>query len=275
MKKLTLILSLIFICLCSFDVCAADSLSLKYPKTVSINTKASIKANMECSYKSSNPSILSVSKTGKITAKKPGVVKVTVVAKKNADLKRILTIRVDKKLVVTGDDKGYVYFNKAGLKKTLKCNLPCTFTSANKKVATISKNGVIRAISPGKAQITIKSKKYGNVRKIGVIVKGKQSPLEPDTTTDVPNEPSITPTRPEQDVCSHDFSVQTTASTCSSFGKTVSTCKKCGLTKTKTLEKTPHDFGDWVKGEENENYIKISRTCKICGHVQNGLDIKF
>lgn len=146
--------------------------------TIQLRTKVTVKGKNVTSktktynavnYKSSAPSVVAVSSTGKLTAKKNGTatitvssaanskkkatVKVTVKAgvgslKSTVNKKTSATIQVGKTAKITN-----AFSNVAkGAKKDV------TYTSSNKKVATVSSKGTITAKAPGTATITITPK---------------------------------------------------------------------------------------------------------------------
>lgn len=124
-------------------------------------------------YKSSNNAIATVSKDGIIKAKKSGTAVITIKIKQNTKEYKITTkIQVNKpyiKIVKKPSSsmkvgKTYILSCKAyGTGKSI------TYSSSNKKVLTIDKNGKIKAKKTGKAVITIKSGKY--VKKVTLKVR--------------------------------------------------------------------------------------------------------
>lgn len=116
-------------------------------------------------WKSSNPKIAAVnSKTGKITAKKPGTTYITVTMRSGASAS--CKIRVQKGVVKTKEIKvTYKKKIKAKSSYTLKISrTPVTandeliITSSNKEVLTVTNKSKIKAIKKGKSTITIKAK---------------------------------------------------------------------------------------------------------------------
>lgn len=130
------------------------------------------------SWKSSNKNIASVNSKGKITAKKTGKAKITVTTQKGATATVTITVQkkavkctkieVDKKNITLKVKKSY----QLKVTKTPVTTLEkVTYKSSNKKVATVSKNGKIKAKKAGKATITVKCGK--KTVKVKVIVKKK------------------------------------------------------------------------------------------------------
>ena len=146
-------------------------------KTLPIQLKKSVSAknlitdmdvsDYVVSLKTSNGKVAAVNnKTFKITAKKAGKAVITVTMKSGASSK--ITVNVKKGKVatnkITGVQKNITL--KKGKKLTLKPVLSpitstdkITYSSTNKKVATVSSKGVIKAVKKGKAKITVKAGK--------------------------------------------------------------------------------------------------------------------
>ena len=116
------------------------------------------------SYKSSNTKVATVDKKGKVTAKKTGKATITVTMKSGAKAK--YTVKVQKGKVTTKSLK--LNKSKCTLKKgktfTIKVTRnpitateKITYSSSNKKIATVDKKGKITAKKKGKATITVKT----------------------------------------------------------------------------------------------------------------------
>ena len=127
------------------------------PKTIYVKGTAQINALVENSkgattYKSSDKKVAKVSTKGKITALKKGMATITVT---NNDVSKSFKITVKnpklnktKKTLKKGDTFKLKITGKVGKQ---------TYTSNNKKVATVSKNGKITAKKKGNATITVKT----------------------------------------------------------------------------------------------------------------------
>ncbi|MCH5298570.1 MAG: Ig-like domain-containing protein [Ruminococcus sp.] len=127
------------------------------PKTLYVKGTAQINADVKngkgaTTYKSSNTKVAKVSTSGNITALKKGTATITV---SNNGVSKKFTIKVknpklnkSKKTLKTGKKFTLKIAGKVGKAK---------FTSNNKKVATVNKNGKITAKKKGKATITVKT----------------------------------------------------------------------------------------------------------------------
>lgn len=125
------------------------------------------KGDSVASWKSSKTSVVKVNSKGKLTAgKKTGSAKVTVTLK--SGLKKNVTVKVQKKKVST--TKISVPKKKISLKVGATYKLEpvrspvtsqekITYSSSDKKTATVSSKGVVKAKAPGTARITVKSGK--------------------------------------------------------------------------------------------------------------------
>lgn len=131
-------------------------------------------------WKSSNPKIASVSKNGKVTAKKKG--KTTITASiKGTKIKAGSRITVGTPVSKIKLNKKSVSL-KTGQKFTLKTtvspqkasNKKVTYESSNSKVATVNKKGVIRAVSVGMAKIRVTAAD-GSGKKASCTVKVTES----------------------------------------------------------------------------------------------------
>ena len=141
-------------------------LQLKKSTTVLKVTKMQT-GDKVASFTSSNSKIVTVHKTsGKLTAKKVGKAIITVKLKSGKSAKCVVTVQ--KTSVKT--TKIQVKPSSLKLKKGKKVKLATvltpltsqekvTFTSSNKKIATVSSRGVVTAKKAGKAKITAKSGK--------------------------------------------------------------------------------------------------------------------
>ena len=125
------------------------------------------KGDSVASWKSSNTKIVKVSQKGKITAqKKAGKAKITVTLK--SGFSKTISVTVQKKAVttskITGLKKNIILAK--GKSTTLKpTKQPFTsmekiiYSSSNKKVATVTSKGKVKAVNKGKCKITVKAGK--------------------------------------------------------------------------------------------------------------------
>lgn len=116
------------------------------------------------SWVSSNKNVVTVSKAGKIKGIKKGTayVTVTLVSKEKIKIKVTVQKSAVKTTAITGLKKNLTI--KKGKKETLTPVLKpitsvetITYTTSNKKVAAVSKKGIITAKAAGKAKITVKA----------------------------------------------------------------------------------------------------------------------
>ncbi len=133
------------------------------------------------SYKSSNKKIFTVNSSGKIKAKKKGTAKLTVTLASGK--KATAKVKVQKGTVkttkVTVNTSSLVLLK--GGKYTLRTSLTplttqqkVTYSSSNKKVATVSSKGVIKAKKKGTVSITVKS--GSRKKKVSVRVQTRSFP---------------------------------------------------------------------------------------------------
>lgn len=112
-------------------------------------------------YSSSNKKVATVSSKGVITAKKAGTAKITV---KSGSKKYVVTVTVPKTATTAINKVPSAISIKKGKTYTLKASrtpsnsdYAITYTSSNKKVATVDKKGKITGKKAGTAKITVKS----------------------------------------------------------------------------------------------------------------------
>lgn len=124
-------------------------------------------------YQTSKSSVATV-KNGKIKAKKKGSATITVTAANGTKATIVVKVKnKPKKVALKAKSKTL----KKGSTVTLKAKLPkgtasykMTWSSNNKKVATVTKNGQVKALKKGKAKITVKT---FNGKKATCIIKVK------------------------------------------------------------------------------------------------------
>ncbi len=153
----------------------ASKVTLQVKKSVTLKVTNLAKGDSVKEWNSKNKKIATVNKNGKVTAKKTGSTKLTVTLASGKKL--TVSLKVTAGIVKTTKLK----LSKSSLnlkrnkKYTLKCTVTpfnsqekVTYSSSNKKIATVSSKGVITAKKKGKVSITAKSGKKKAVCKITV-----------------------------------------------------------------------------------------------------------
>ncbi|HIR28374.1 MAG TPA: Ig-like domain-containing protein [Candidatus Choladousia intestinigallinarum] len=184
-------------------VSAASILLKKGQSTSALKVTGMAQGDKVKSWKSSNTKIVKVSSKGKLTAqKKTG--KATVTVTLYSGIKKKITVKVQSGTVKTTGISGVpsslrIAKGKTSalkpVRKPLTSQQKLTYQSSNKKVATVSSKGVIRAKGAGTAKITVKSgskkvvvkvtvpktktKKITNVPSKLTLKKGKTKVLKP------------------------------------------------------------------------------------------------
>ena len=141
------------------------------------------------SWYSSNKNVATVNSTGKVTIKHRGKVVITVKAKdgsnKSAKCKIIVKQLVTKLSYNSKKQAKKVYRNKT-IKFAVTVvpsnanNKKLTYSSSNKKVATVNSKGIIKGIKAGTVTITAKAKDRSN-KVVKIKVKVKNPPISDNT----------------------------------------------------------------------------------------------
>ncbi len=157
----------------SFRVYETKSKSLKATVTPENAT------NKNITWKSSDTSIATVDKNGKVTGKKPGTVYIsatTANGKHTAKCKvTVLKITYSEKIKLNKTkltlDDGKSFILDATVLPENTTTKTVTWSSDNKKVATVDSYGEVTAVAPGTAYIYCKTKDNGTTAKCKVTVK--------------------------------------------------------------------------------------------------------
>lgn len=149
-------------------------------------------ANKSVGWKSSNTSVVTVSSSGELTAKKAGTATITVYSKENT--KKKATCKVTVKAASKNATK--VTLNKSsvelvgGKKYTLKAtvypetaNKKVTWSSSNTKVATVSSEGVVTPKGYGTATITAKTVAGGKLATCKITIPKTKTITKSNTVT--------------------------------------------------------------------------------------------
>lgn len=150
-------------------VVAVKKVTLKPTKaTLGVKEKLTLKATVtpsnatskKVTWKSDKKSVATVSSKGVVTAKKTGTAKITATAGGKKATCKITVKKAPSKLTLNAKKKtvkkGKTYQLKVKLPKNTASN-KITYTTSNKKVATVSSAGKVKGIKKGTATITAKT----------------------------------------------------------------------------------------------------------------------
>ena len=128
--------------------------------TLGVKEKATLKVSGNVKFKSSKTAVATVNSKGVITAKKKGTAIITVTSgKKEKGRCKVKVVAAPKSVTL----KPTVATLEIGQTCQLKPNLPknthasYTYSSDNKKVATVNSAGLVKAVTAGTATITVKT----------------------------------------------------------------------------------------------------------------------
>ena len=150
-------------------------------KTLGVREKVSLTANLlpadalngKLTWKSSNKKVAAVSSTGKVTAKKKGTAVITVITENGKQARCKITVKNAPKTVkVSAKTKTLKVRKSYQIKAKLSSGSAgaITYSSSNKKVATVTSKGKVKALKKGRATITVKTYN-GKKAKVRIIVK--------------------------------------------------------------------------------------------------------
>ncbi len=132
------------------------TLGVKETFTLKATVSPSNATNKKVTYKSSKPSIVAV-KNGKLTAKKKGKATITATADGKKATCTVTVKAAPNKITLNAKSKtlkkGKTFQLKAKLTKNT-ASYKITYKTSNKKIATVSSSGKIKAVKKGKATIT-------------------------------------------------------------------------------------------------------------------------
>ena len=138
----------------------AKTITLGVKESVTFEPKITKGSHTTFTWVTSNKAVATVSKSGKITGKKAGKANITVKTHNGKTASLELTVKAAPKKVSLGISKATL-----GMGETLQLMPVTTFNSAttltytseNKKVATVSDTGLIKAVKKGATTITVKT----------------------------------------------------------------------------------------------------------------------
>lgn len=155
--------------------------------TATVKAVTPPKASRGVTWTSSNTRIATVTAAGRITARRAGVVTIRATSKASRNVTGRLTVTVSLKptaITLTPAAAtlkvGRAVPAKVATITPAKANRRVKWTSSNRRIATVTDKGVIRAISPGTATITAVSVLNAKARRtIRVTVTGNATPPPP------------------------------------------------------------------------------------------------
>lgn len=159
----------------------STTVDIKGKVKVSVYKTKPSKASKSVKWKSSNKKVATVSKSGYVTGKKKGTVKITATSKKKKRVKKTIKIKVTNlkaKSVKMSKTSAILFPNdKTTLKATVKgsagfYNQGVTWKSSNTSVATVNSKGSVTAKKAGKATITATEKGGSKKATCAVTVSG-------------------------------------------------------------------------------------------------------
>ena len=172
----------------------AKQLTLKKGKTFTLKSKVTVtgKASKKVTYKTSNKKIATVNAKGKITAKKKGTAKIYVISKADKKKKCTVTVTVDTPVTKVKLNKTKSTMT-IGKKQTLKATVTpkkasskaVVWKSSNKKVATVTSKGVVKAKKAGTVTITATAKDGSGKKASCKVTVKKASAAKPDNPVPV------------------------------------------------------------------------------------------
>ncbi len=173
-------------------------ITIKEGETYQINVNfqpENVDANTALEYKSSDPNIASVSLTGKITAKNPGGVSITITTRNGKTATVYVTVigivRAES-ISVSPTEIELKVGETANITATIKPpeteDKKLTWSSSAKSIASVDKNGKVTAKATGIAKITAKTSN-GLTAVATVTVKAAPPPPPSPTNPNNPNDP--------------------------------------------------------------------------------------
>ena len=146
--------------------CTVKKMTLEAGQKRTIKIKNKVKG-AKYIFKSSKPLVAKVNAKGMVTAKKAGTALITASADGYQSMCRIVvkkpTFKVAKKMIKVKKGK------KARIIVKVRPSTKVVFASANKKIAAVTKKGMLKGMKKGQTKIKVKC--YGIMKTVIVIVK--------------------------------------------------------------------------------------------------------
>ena len=168
-------------------VTAPSGKTVRVAKGKKVKLKTTVKKlkNKNVKFKSNNPKIARVTAKGIVKGLENGKTKIVVSSKSNPKIKKIIKVVVYKKAVKkiklnktkVGLTSGQQFKLVAKISPKKNVSKVLSYKSSNKKVVTVSKKGIIKAVVAGTAKIKVMSTD-GSKKKATCKVRVKEVPVE-------------------------------------------------------------------------------------------------
>lgn len=153
---------------------SADKLNPTYVLKPTVEPADAVYSSLK--WTTGNADVVTVTSTGKLTARKAGVATITVSANgvkaqckvtvKNLLVKTITLNLTKKPLTITSSSPHPTWMLRPTVEPANAVNTGVKFTSSNTAVATVSTTGKVTAVAPGTATITVTAKDSSGVKAV-------------------------------------------------------------------------------------------------------------
>lgn len=175
-------------------VTAPSGKTVRVAKGKKVKLKTTVKKlkNKKVKFKSNNPKIARVTAKGFVKGIKKGKTKIVVSSKSNPKIKKTIKVVVYKKAVnkiklnkkKVNLTNGHQFKLTANISPKKNVSKVLSYKSSNKKVATVTKKGIIKAVAAGTAKITVKATD-GSKKKATCVVTVKGANEEDKTPVEI------------------------------------------------------------------------------------------
>ena len=140
------------------------TLAVSAKTTLSASVKPTTVSNRTVKWSSSDPSVATVTQKGQVTGLKVGTCTITAESSLMGDVRQSVTVTVVQPVTRVVPAESYIYLDYGSSVDTYWTVYPSnatiqelTFTSSNRKVATVNENGMVYGVAGGTATITAKA----------------------------------------------------------------------------------------------------------------------